>query len=694
MEHPLRYRVEGAVAVLTMASPPVNALGAALRRAIAEGLDRAAAEPGLRAVLILAEGRTWPAGADITEFDAPPADPWLPDLCDRIEAFPVPVIAALHGTVLGGGLELALAAHRRVALPGTRLGFPEITLGLLPGAGGTQRTPRLIGAEAALRLMLSGAPVDAEEAQRLGLIDGIVRGDLEAAGLALAQTIAGGGETLFPARDRHAGLTTPRAFMAAVAAARAALRPGPVAAPQRIVDCVEAALLLPEPSGHVFERAAFDDLVASPEAVALRHVFLAERRAARVPELAGVAPCRIATAAVAGHGAGAAAIAVALLSAGLPVILHDPDAAAVSRALERVALLHERAVAAGRMTEDRREEDWGRLSGATDPARLAEADLVVEAGPEEETAKALALSRLAPRLAPGAILALQAAQADPEVLGALVERPGTVISLNLHAPAHQQRLMEIAPLADTRPDVTAALLALARRMGKVAVLSAPVEGMIGARLQAALRTAADLLLEEGATPAQVDRALLDHGFALGPYQLLDLVGIDRAWAPAPAAEGTRRPGIGDRLRALGRTGRRAGRGYYRHDEGPARLQDDPDLLALLEAERERRGLLARPVGAEAIRRRCLAALANEGARLLQAGIARRPSDIDVAMVLGYGFPRHRGGPMLAADQEGLLAMRRELRDLARGEDGWFWTPAPLWDELIKNGRRFASLNEG
>lgn len=684
------------VAILEIDNPPVNAIGARLREALFDAVAQAEADPEVRVIVIRAAGRTWPAGSDIREFGQPITRPILPELNNRIASCTKPVIAALHGTALGGGLELALAAHYRVAARGTRLGFPEVGLGILPGAGGTQRAPRLIGAEAALALMLSGKPVEAAEAERIGLIDAAVEGDAGEAALALAADYLVRGADALPARAADRGFADRARYFAVVAEARKAAVAEPLPVAARIVDCVEAAILLPAEAGHAFERAAFEDLVATPEAAGLRAAFFAERQAARFPE-ADIPPRRVEAVGIVGGGLMGSGIAQVMLQAGLSVTLVERDGDALARALGRIATAQERAVERGRMTEAARAEEWARLDGATEVAALAECDLAIEAVFEDEAVKRAVMAEMARTLRPGAILATNTSYLDVDALAEATGRPSDVVGLHFFSPAPVMRLLEIVVGKATAPDVVATGLALARRAGKVAVRAGVCDGFIGNRILTAYRTAADFLLEDGATPAQVDRAMRAYGFALGPYQVLDLAGLEISWARrkrlAPMRDPARRyVAIGDLLCEAGRIGQKSGAGYYRYPEGARQGVEDPEVIALIAAERDRKGIAAQPVTDDEIRDRCLAAMANEGARLLEEGIAQRPSDIDAAMLFGFGFPRHRGGPMHAADRVGPALMRKRLLGYAALDDAWFWQPAPLWDELIKSGRRFADLN--
>jgi 3-hydroxyacyl-CoA dehydrogenase len=673
----VRLERTGAVAVLVMDAPPVNALGARLRAGLMTAIAAAAADGGVQALVLRGAGRGFSAGADIAEFGRAAVPPGLAEVVAALEATGKPVVAALHGPILGGGLELALGAHHRIAAPDASLGFPEVSLGLLPGAGGTQRTPRLIGAARALDLMLTGRRVPAAEALAMGLIDAVVEGDLAAAALALAAELgaeAAAGRKPVPTCDRRDGLADPAAYLAEVAAARQAVA-GRLPAPARIVDCVEAAQLLPFAQGMTFERAAFAEMRDSPESAGLRHVFRSERLAARASE--GVAARRVDRAAVIGLGADGAALALALAAAGLAVTVRAADRAALAAGLGRIAAEQERQVAAGNLTGADRDAAWARITPAQDAAALAEAEFVVVAPPpgEDRTAAGLALPA-------GALLASAAAAPDLAALAAGAGRSGA-IGFRLTPP----RLVELAVGAGSAPEAVATGLALARRMGCLAVRTAAAPGLILPRLQTALFQAADHVLEEGATPAALDAALRAFGLPLGPCEAQDRAGPDRWFPPDPSGSGT---GLGSLLRTAGRLGDAASAGYYRAG-APAEAPDDPEVLELLAELRRAKAIVPRRLGAEEMRRRCLTALANEGARLLGEGVAARASDIDAAMVAGGAFPRWEGGPMFWAARRGLIVLRADIRRWGETAPD-HWQVAPLIDELIRTGRSLAELD--
>ena len=692
------YERIGDVGVITLDNPPVNALGRDLRAGIVAALEVANADPEARAIVIRAEGRTFPAGADIREFGKPPEEPWLPEVCNRIEESPKPVVAAIHGTALGGGFEIALAAHARIATRDARIGLPEVTLGILPGAGGTQRTPRLSGAQAALDLMLIGKPVPAERAKAAGLIDEIARDreDLDAQALALAAKLAASGDAPRRTRDRREGFADPVAYERAVREWREKLASSPLPAPKKIVDCVEAALLLPFEAGLEFERAAFEDLVNSPEAAALRHAFFAERRAAKPAGIEGAAPRKVERVGLIGGGLMGSGIAISMLDAGLPVVLIERDQESLQAGIERIEATYARACARGRMSEEEAGLRLARLNGALDYAALGDADLVIEAVVEDMDIKRDVFARAEAAMRPDAILATNTSYLDVNALQAACAHPERVIGLHFFSPAHVMKLLEIVVAEQTASDVVATAFALARRLGKVPVRAGVCDGFIGNRVLTAYRQAADEMLEEGATPGEIDAAMRAYGFRLGPYQVLDMAGLDISWARRKRLAAQRDPGeryveIGDMMCELGWFGQKAGRGYYIYEEGSREGRENPDVLVLIEELRRSKGIEPRSFTQDEIQRRILAAMANEGARLVEEEIAARPGDVDVVMIHGYGFPRWRGGPMQAADQRGLLQVKKELLAMAEGNPK-AWTPALIFDELIKNGMKFADLN--
>lgn len=697
MNDHVAYEVRDGVAVLTITHPPVNALSFTVRSGLFDGVERAESDPTVRSVLIRAEGRTFPAGADVREFGRPRAEPILSKVVARIEACSKPVVAAVQGTALGGGFEIALGAHFRLAERSARFGLPEIGLGVLPGGGGTQRVPRITGAGPALDLMLSGKPISAEKASDLGLVDALVDGDVGKAGFAFARDLADKGAKPRPTCDRRDGFADASAYGAAIAARRAEAAKSPLEAPAKIVDCVEAAMLLPFEAGIAMERASFDDCENSDGARALRHAFFAERRAAKVPELEGATLREVNTIGVVGAGTMGTGIAVSCLDAGFPVTLVERDDEGLLRGVERIDAIYERSVSKGRMTEAARDARLGQLSGTTRMEDLAQVDLVIEAVFEETSVKEGVFAQLDAVMKPGAILATNTSYLDINALAATISRPEDVVGYHFFSPANIMKLLEIVVADKTDPNVVATGFALAKKLRKVPVRAGVTDGFIGNRILAAYRLAADFMLEDGATPAQIDAAMRAYGFPVGPYQVLDIAGLDISWARRKRLAATRDPAhryvaIGDRLCEHGWFGQKAGRGYYLYEEGSRVGKEDPEVLQIIAEERAAKGIVPRTFSVEEIQNRCLAAMANEGAHLVEEGVALRPSDIDVVQFYGYGFPRWRGGPMMAAELRGLLSVENALKSWVE-EAPEFWEPAALWGELIKNGRGFSDLNE-
>ncbi|MEX5726802.1 3-hydroxyacyl-CoA dehydrogenase [Rhodovulum iodosum] len=681
---------DGGVGRIVLSAPPFNMLTEAMRAGLDEALAKAHAAPGLKALLIGGEGRGFSAGVEPATHDAPPHGPALHDLCARLEALDCPVIALLHGSVSGAGLELALAAHYRVAAAGTHMALPDITLGLPPSAGATQRLPRLIGAEPALEMMLVGKPVAAPEAARLGLVDRVFENDLGGSAMRFAEELIAEGR---PPRRLSEVAHLPGDSAAALQALkrrRAQVLASPMPAPGKIVDCVEAALLLPFEAGLAFERAAYEDCRSSDASRAQRHAFLAERRAARPARAARPRPLR--HVAIAGADATGVALTAACLDAGLDVALYEENDAALAGGVERLDALYSDAVSAGRLDHAARAKSWARLAGATRLEALGGADMLIETGLRRDPAFYRRLGRV---LRADACLASATEAPDLDRLAAGSGRPADAVGLHPALPISPIRLVEVVPGARTGPEAVATAFALAQKLGAIPLSSGIAEGFVARAVLSAALDVADALLEEGATPYQVDSALVGYGFARGLYRLVDTVGLDHFWEARRRQDATRPAGaryveIADRLCEAGRLGVSTGRGYYLYPEG-AGPAEDPDMAARLAEERAAKGIRPRTVPEGEIVQRVLAAMANTGARLVEGKIARRPSDVDVAAIHGFGFPRWRGGPMEAADLAGLLRMRSTLRVLAE-DDPVLWTPAPLFDDLIKNGRHFADLN--
>lgn len=699
---PVHLAREGAILVVTIDNPPVNALGVAVRRGLMSAIEEGEADAGVAAILVTGAGRNFIGGADIREFGKPPQSPLLTELCNRIEACNKPVLAAIHGAALGGGLEVALAAHYRVALGNARLGLPEVQLGLLPGAGGTQRTPRLIGAQAALDMMLTGRHLSAKEALSLGLVDQLAEGDsadqARAAGLRELQALLDTHAPVRRSRDGK-GLVDTAATQAAIAAARAEAgkKSRGLFSPHKIIDAVEAATTLPFDEGLALERQFFLQCLDSPQRAGLIHAFFAEREVQKAPETRNAQPRRIERIGVVGGGTMGAGIAVAVLDAGLPVTMIERDDEALARGRGHVEKVYDAQVAKGRLTQEARDAVLARLQGSTRYEDLSAADVVIEAVFEDLTVKQAVFAELDRVCKPGAVLATNTSYLDIDAIAASISRPADVIGLHFFSPANVMKLLEIVVPRQVAGDVVATAFELAKRLRKVPVRAGVCDGFIGNRILAVYRQAADALMEDGASPYEIDAAVRDFGFAMGPYQVVDLAGGDIGWATRKRRAATRDPRaryvhIADRLCERGWFGQKSGRGFYRYPEGPRSGAPDPEVLALIDEERARAGITPRSFSKEDIQRRYLAAMINEGANVVHQRIALRPLDVDVTFLYGYGFPRHRGGPMKYADMVGLPNVLADIRAFA-AEDPLFWTPSPLLVELVERGANFESLNQ-
>ncbi|MBC8721540.1 3-hydroxyacyl-CoA dehydrogenase [Paraburkholderia sp. 31.1] len=690
--------LHGKILLVTIDHAPVNALSAHVRRGLLAAIETADADRAVEAVLIVGAGRNFIAGADIREFGKPPVPPSLPDVCNRIEACTKPVIAALHGAALGGGLEVALAAHYRIAVDGAKLGLPEVQLGLLPGAGGTQRTPRLIGAPAALDLMLSGRHASAKEALALGLVDRLGdSGDILAEGLAYAHELLAAHAPVRRTRDA-AALIDRAASRAAVAKARdeTAKKARGLFSPLKIVDAVEAAIEQPFEEGLKLERKLFLQCLDSPQRAGLVHAFFAEREVLKAPETRDAKPRALEAIGVIGGGTMGAGIAVAVLDAGLPVTLIERDEAALARGRAHIDKVYDGLVARGRLTAEKKAATMARWSGSTSYDALAHADLVIEAVFEDLDVKKAVFAELDRVCKSGAVLATNTSYLDIDAIAASISRPADVIGLHFFSPANIMKLLEVVVPKQVSADVVATAFEFAKKLRKTPVRAGVCDGFIGNRLLAVYRAAADALMEDGASPYQIDAAVRAFGLPMGPFQVVDLAGGDIGWAARKRRAATRDPNaryvqIADRLCERGWFGQKTGRGFYLYPEGSRGGMPDPEVEAIIDAERARAGITPRSFTDEQIMRRYLAAMINEGANVVHEGIALRPLDVDVTLLYGYGFPRYRGGPMKYADSVGLPTILADIREFAK-EDPLFWRPSPLLVDLVERGADFASLN--
>ncbi len=635
------------ILVVTIDNAPVNALSADVRAGLMAALDHAEKDGTTTGIVLTGAGNSFIGGADIKEFGKPPIEPHLPDVIARIEAFAKPVVAAINGVALGGGLEVALACHRRLAAPAAKLGLPEVKLGIIPGAGGTQRLPRLTGIAAAIDMIANARIVSAAEALKLGIVDGMAKGELIAEAITDARTVNA-------ASMRRTGSLTvpPEAADAIDKAASDALRKARgQCAPAEAVRLVRLAATVPLSEGLAEERRTFITLRDSEEAAALRHVFFAERAAGKVEGLEGVAARKIETIGIVGTGLMGSGIAVSALNGGYRVIGVEQNAEAADKGRERITGLLDKAVQSGRLDTAGREDRLSRLTVTAEIQELAKADMVIEAIFDDLAVKTELFQRLDGIVRADAILATNTSYLDPDVIASATKLPERVVGLHFFSPAHIMRLLEVVHCKQTAPDVLATALALAKRLGKLPVVSGVTEGFIGNRIFSAYRREAEYMVEDGASPQEIDAALEAYGFPMGPFAVFDMAGLEIAWARRKRQAATRDPSeryvvIADRLCEAGRFGQKTGRGWYAYPDGKRTV--DPEVAAMIEAARAEKGIVPRSFTAEEIVGRLLKAMATEGEVLLAEGIAARASDIDLVMINGYGFPASKGGPMFAA----------------------------------------------
>ncbi len=690
-----QYATRGAVAVITLDNPPVNGLGHELRRELVAGLDRAAADPAVKAVVLIGAGKAFSGGADIKEFNTPRAlaEPNLLTVIRAVEACPKPVVAAIHAVCMGGGLELALGCHYRVAVAGAQLALPEVKLGLIPGAGGTQRLPRLLGLEAALNLMASGATVSSESLARTRLFDAMLDGDLLEGAVAFAAKVAG----IRPLpRVRDLPLADPRApaFLGFARNTVAAVSKG-YPAPGKVVDAVEAACTKGFEEGLAVERRLFVELMQTPESRALRHAFFAERAASKIPDVPEDTPTRpIRSAAVIGAGTMGGGIAMNFANAGIPVTVLEVKQEALDKGLAVIRKNYEGSAKKGKLTAAQVEERMGLIRPALDYAAVGQADIVVEAVFEDMAVKEQVFRTLDQVMKPGAILATNTSTLDVNRIASFTRRPADVIGTHFFSPANVMKLLEIVRGKETGKDVLATAMALSKRLKKTGVVSGVCDGFIGNRMLHGYLDQCLALLAEGALPQQVDRALERWGFVMGPFRVSDLAGNDVGWyvrkrhyAEHPDAP---RQLIADKVCELGRFGQKTGSGWYRYEAGKRDPIPDPVVEELIVAGSKALGVTRRKIADEEIVERCVYALANEGARIVEEGIAQRASDVDMVYLTGYGFPPYRGGPMRYADEVGLYNVVRAMARYAAlpHADATFWKPAALLARLAAEGKSF------
>jgi len=689
-----QYQVHGRVAVISMNNPPVNGLGYELRRGIVDGIKQAEADDNVKAVVIIGNDKAFSGGADIREFGTPKAtaEPNLLTVINYLDTTTKPVIAAIGGVCMGGGLELALGCHFRIAKPDTQVALPEVKLGLLPGAGGTQRLPRLIGLEPALNLIVSGQSVPAGMFMGTKLFDEFSQGDLLQDALALAEKVIEEQRPIKRVRDMKVEHEHPEAFFLWARTGISQMAKN-FPAPLKCVDAVEASVFKSFEEGMKVERECFTQLMMSDESRALRHIFFADRAASKIPDIDDSVPTReIKSVGIIGAGTMGSGISINFLNAGIPVVILETKQEALDRGVANIRKVYEDRVARGKTSRDKADKALSLLKPTLSYDDLKDVDLVIEAVFEEMSVKETVFKKLDEVCKPGAILATNTSTLDVNKIASFTSRPQDVIGLHFFSPANVMKLLEVIRGDKTGKDVLATAMKLAKTIKKTAVVSGVCDGFIGNRMINVYAREAMILVNEGASPQQVDNAIEKFGFAMGPFKMSDLAGGDIGWAirKRKYAENPNFPRaiIADRLCEMGRFGQKTGAGYYRY-EGRTALPD-PVVDEVIEQARKEMGITPRKISDEEIVQRCVFALVNEGARILEEGIAQRASDIDLVYLTGYGFPIHRGGPMLYADMVGLMNVVRAMEGFARNPhtDSAFWQPAPLLAKLAAEGKTF------
>jgi 3-hydroxyacyl-CoA dehydrogenase len=691
-----RYELHGRVAVIGLDNPPVNGLGYEVRRGLVEGIKKAEADSNVSAIVIIGSDKMFSGGADIKEFGTPKmlAEPNLLTVINYLDTATKPVIAAIAGTCMGGGLELALACHYRIAKPDAQVALPEVKLGLLPGAGGTQRLPRAIGLEPALNLIVSGESVPAGMLMGSALFDQFSQGDLLKDALGLAEKVIKDNMPLKRVRDLKVTHAKPEAFLLWARTGVGQMAKN-FPAPLKCIDAVEAAVFKSFDEGVKVEREAFTQLVMSDESRALRHIFFAERAASKIADMPEDTKTRdIKKVGVIGAGTMGSGISINFLNAGIPVVILETKQDALDRGVKAIRKIYDDRVAKGKLTTDKAEQRVGLLKPTLSYDDLKDVDLVIEAVFEEMSVKEAVFKKIDEICKPGAILASNTSTLDINKIAGFTKRPQDVIGLHFFSPANVMRLLEVIRGDKTAKDVLATSMKLAKTIKKTAVLSGVCDGFIGNRMVGRYAREALTILTEGAAPQHVDGAIEKFGFAMGPFKMADLAGGDIGWAVRKrlyaANPSMPKALIADRLCEMGRFGQKTGAGYYRYEPGKRDALPDPIVDKIIEGSRKELRITPRKISEQEIVQRCVYALVNEGARILGEGIAQRASDIDLVYLMGYGFPIHRGGPMLYADMVGLMNVVRFMEGFARNPfvDRAFWQPAPLLARLAAEGRTF------
>ncbi|HCK34885.1 MAG TPA: 3-hydroxyacyl-CoA dehydrogenase [Gemmatimonadetes bacterium] len=700
MPHPVRFDRIEAVGVITLDNPPVNAFSLSQRIGVSEALTAGLQDPDIQAFVICGSGRMFSAGADIREFDTGVAgeSPTLMDLISLIEDSPKPVVCALHGTALGGGCELSLACHSRIAIPGTRIGLPEVTLGIVPGAGGTQRLPRLIGVLPALDAIVSGKPMTAEKAHELGLVDGLAddSDDLLKISVSIAHRLSIGPEPPKKTRDRDGHLLEAqnRPELFDEFRSRISRRARGFEAPFACIDCVEAATTMSFENGLAFEREVFLRCRSSNQSLSQRHAFFAEREARKVSGLGPeTSQTDVRHAAVLGCGTMGTGIAMCFANAGIPVIVTESEQGMLDRGMKMIRKNYASTVSKGRMTEEEAEARLALIEPTLEFERVSAADVVIEAVFEEMELKKKIFTRLDGLCKADAILATNTSSLDVNTIAAVTGRPEQVVGTHFFSPANVMRLVEIVRGDHTSPEVLATTLTLSKQLGKVGVVVGVCDSFAANRMLYPYSRQAQFLIEEGAFPEQVDKVIYDFGFPMGPFALSDLAGIDVGWRVRQHREPSRPKHlryseIADRLYEMGRYGQKTRKGWYNYEEGSRIPMPDPEVVDLVVRTSRELKIDRREISDEEILQRCIYPLINEGARILEEGIVQRASDLDIVWLYGFGFPRYRGGPMFYADSVGLRHVYEVMQGFCEIHEDWL-EPAPLLERLAREDKTFA-----
>ena len=693
MSDVVTFSKHGPIGLITVNNPPVNALSHAVRSGLKDTVAQSLADADVKAIVICCEGRTFIAGADIREFGKPLKEPGLPEVVQFIEDSTKPVIAAIHGTALGGGFEVALGCHFRVASPSAKVGLPEVKLGLLPGAGGTQRLPRLIGAEAACEMIVSGTPLGADKARLGGAIDEIIEGNLKTGAIKFAEKVVAEKRPIRKVSSLHAKLGDENFF--GVFEKSIVKKQRGFLAPFHCIQAVKAACELPFNEGMQRERELFMELYVSPQAKAQQHVFFAEREVARIPGLPDDQPTReVKSAAVLGAGTMGGGIAMCFANAGIPVTLLEMSQENLDRGLNTIRKNYANSVAKGSLKQEVMDQRMALIKPTLSYDDLKNADMVVEAVFEEMGVKKEVFGKLETVCKPGAILASNTSYLNINEIAAATKRPQDVMGMHFFSPANVMKLLENVRGEKTAPDVLATAQKVGKAIGKVAVMVGVCDGFVGNRMLAQRSREAMFLLEEGATPWQVDKVLYDFGFPMGQFAMGDLAGLDIGWRNRKANYDLLTPreqanNLIDKICELGRYGQKTGAGFYKYDE-KRNATPDPLIEELIVKHSAERGIARRAVSDQEILERCLYSMINEGAKILEEGIAARPLDIDIVWIYGYGFPVYRGGPMFYADQVGLKTVYEAILKYRDQVGAEYWKPAPLLEKLAREGKGFYS----